>query len=49
MQLPKGIFNYLLSKEIMAEYSKMEAILHHARKAEEGINRQQHGTTQDVS
>jgi len=32
------IFDYLLSKEIMAEYSKMEAILHHARKAEEGIN-----------
>jgi len=38
MQLLKGIFDYLLSKEIMAEYSKMEAILHHARKAEEEIN-----------
>jgi len=32
------IFDYLLSKEITAEHSKMEAILHHARKAEEGIN-----------
>jgi len=38
MRLPKGIFDYLLSKEIIAEYSKMEAILHHVRKAEEGIN-----------
>jgi len=38
MQLLKGIFDYLLSKEITAEYSKMEAILYHARKAEEGIN-----------
>jgi len=33
MQLPKSIFNYFLSKEITAEHSKMEAILHHARKA----------------
>jgi len=38
MWLLKGIFDYLLSKEITAEYSKMEAILHHTRKAEEGIN-----------
>jgi len=38
MQLPKGIYDYLLSKEITAEHSMMEAILHHARKAEEGIN-----------
>jgi len=38
MQLPKGIFDYLLHKEVTAEHSKMEAILHHARKAEEGIN-----------
>jgi len=34
----KGIFDYLLSKEVIAEHSKMEAILHHARKAEKGIN-----------
>ena len=38
MQLLKGIFDYLLSKEITAEHTKMEAILHHSRKAEEGIN-----------
>jgi len=38
MWLPKGIFDYLLSKEITAEHSKMEAILHHAKKAEEGMN-----------
>jgi len=38
MWLLKGIFDYLLSKEITAEHSKMEAILHHARKAEKGIN-----------
>jgi len=31
----KGIFDYLLSKEVMAEHSKMESILHHARRAEE--------------
>jgi len=38
MHLPKGIFNYLLSKEVTAKHSKMESILHHARRAEEGIN-----------
>jgi len=38
MCLPRGIFNYLLSKEVTAEHSKMESILHHARRAEEGIN-----------
>jgi len=38
MHLPKGIFDYLLSKEVTAEHSRMESILHHARKAEEGIN-----------
>jgi len=38
MHLLKGIFNYLLSKEVTAEHSKMESILHHARRAEEGIN-----------
>jgi len=36
MDLLKGIFDYLLSKD--AEHSKMESILHHARRAEEGIN-----------
>jgi len=38
MCLLKGIFNYLLSKEVTAEHSRMEIILHHARRAEEGIN-----------
>jgi len=38
MHLLKGIFDYLLSKEVTAEHSKMESILHHARRAEEGIN-----------
>ena len=35
MRLPKNIFDYLLSKEVSAEYSTMESILHHARRAEE--------------
>ena len=35
MRLPKDIFDYLLSKEVSAEYSTMESILHHARRAEE--------------
>jgi len=38
MHLPKGIFDYLLSKEVTTEHSKMESILHHARRAEKGIN-----------
>jgi len=38
MRLTKGIFDYLLSKEVTTKHSKMESILHHARKAEEGIN-----------
>jgi len=38
MRLLKDIFNYLLSKKVHAEHSKMELILHHARKAEEEIN-----------
>jgi len=38
MHLPKGIFDYLLSKEVTAEHSRIESILHHARRAEEGIN-----------
>jgi len=38
MRLLKDIFNYLLSKKVTAEHSKMELILHHARKAEEEIN-----------
>jgi len=36
--LLKGIFNYLLSKEITAEHSKMDSILHYTRRAEVGIN-----------
>jgi len=35
MHLPKAT---LLSKEETAEHSRMESILHHARRAEEGIN-----------
>ena len=35
MRLPKDIFDYLLSKEVSAEHSTMESILHHARRAEE--------------
>jgi len=38
MCLPKGIFDYLLSKEVTADHSRMESILHHARRAEKGIN-----------
>jgi len=38
MRLLKAIFDYLLSREVMAKHSKMESILHHARKAEKGIN-----------
>jgi len=34
MHLLKGIFDYLLSKEVTAEHSRMESILHHARRAE---------------
>ena len=35
MRLPKDIFDYLLSKEVLAEYSTMESILNHARRVEE--------------
>ena len=35
MRLPKDVFDYLLSKEVSAEYSTMESILHHARRVEE--------------
>ena len=35
MRLPRDIFDYLLSKEVSAECSTMELILHHARRAEE--------------
>ena len=35
MRLPKDIFDYLLSKEVSAEYSTMELILYYARRAEE--------------
>jgi Aspartyl protease len=35
MRLPKDIFQYLLDKEVTVEYSRIESILHHARRAEE--------------
>ena len=38
MRLPKDIFDYLLSKEMSAEYSTMESILHHARRVEENAH-----------
>jgi hypothetical protein len=34
MRLPQGIFEYLLDKEVMAEYSTIENILHHTPQAE---------------
>ena len=38
MRLPRDVFDYLLSKEVSAEYSTMESILHHARRAEENAH-----------
>ena len=38
MRLPKDVFDYLLSKEVSAEYSTMESILHHARRVEENAH-----------
>ena len=38
IRLPKDIFDYLLSKEVSAEYSTMESILHHVRRAEENVH-----------
>ena len=35
VRLPVPVFQYLMNREVMAEYSKMESILHHARGAEE--------------
>ena len=35
VRLPVPVFQYLMNKEVTAEYSKMESILHHARRAEE--------------
>ena len=35
MRLPRDIFDYLLSKEVSAECSTMELILHHAGRVEE--------------
>lgn len=35
MRLPKRIFDHLVNKDVTPEYSKMEMILHHARRAEE--------------
>ena len=37
MRLPKDIFDYLLSKEVSAEYSTMESILQHVRRVEENV------------
>ena len=34
-RMPGNMFNYLLSKEVTAEYSMVEAILHYARRVEE--------------
>ena len=42
MRLPKDVFDYLLSKEVSAEYFTMESILHHARKAEENVRQMVH-------
>jgi hypothetical protein len=35
MRMPSTIFNYLLSKEVTAEYSMVETILHYARRVKE--------------
>jgi hypothetical protein len=35
MRMPSTTFNYLLSKEVTAEYSTVETILHYARRVEE--------------
>ena len=35
VRLPVPMFQYLMNKEVTAEYSKMESILHHARQVEE--------------
>ena len=35
VRLPVPMFQYLMNKEVMAEYFKMESILHHVRRAEE--------------
>jgi hypothetical protein len=35
MRMPSTMFNYLLSKEVTAEYSTVETILHYARRVEE--------------
>ena len=35
VRLPVPVCQYLMNKEVTAEYSKMESILHHARSAEE--------------
>jgi hypothetical protein len=35
MRMPSTMFNYLLSKEVTAEYSTVEMILHYARRVEE--------------
>jgi hypothetical protein len=35
MRMPSTMFNYLLSKEVTAEYSMVETILQYARRVEE--------------
>lgn len=42
MRLPREMFDYLLSKEMTTEYSSMESILHHARKAEDNACQMTH-------
>jgi hypothetical protein len=38
MRMPSTMFNYLLSKEVTAEYSMVEMILHYARRVEENAH-----------
>ena len=38
VRLPVPMFQYLMNKEVTAEYSKMESILHHARQVEENAH-----------
>jgi hypothetical protein len=35
MRLSKRIFDHLVNKDVIPEYSRMETILHHARKVEQ--------------
>ena len=42
MRLLEDVVVHLLSKEVTAEYSNMESILHHARRAEENVQQISH-------